>query len=164
MGPYGNKNFKTLLFPQITFKSFQTFSDFSSQWSSQKYLFWFCNLSIRFVTIFFSYSLTWDLNHLWVPKLQNATPSSNHFWIFPNVSWVFFSLVLTKVLFWGFEILCLRVFTIFIWVSMLLAEIIVRCGLAPASIIRRSAVGRPSSRLSFKLWHLFGSELSCALF
>ncbi len=28
MGPYGSKNFKTLPLPQITFESFQTFSDF----------------------------------------------------------------------------------------------------------------------------------------
>ena len=37
MGPNGSENFKTLLLPQISFGSFQTFSEFSSQWSSQKY-------------------------------------------------------------------------------------------------------------------------------
>ena len=31
MGPYGSKNFKILLLPQITFESFETFSEFSSQ-------------------------------------------------------------------------------------------------------------------------------------
>ncbi len=39
--PYAHKKefffFKTLLLPQITFESFQTFSEFSSQWSSQMY-------------------------------------------------------------------------------------------------------------------------------
>ncbi len=35
MGPYGSQNFKTLLLPQITFESFQTFSKFSSHWSWQ---------------------------------------------------------------------------------------------------------------------------------
>ncbi len=41
MGSYGSQNFKTLLLPQITFESFQTFSEFSSQWSWQKYCFGF---------------------------------------------------------------------------------------------------------------------------
>ncbi len=36
MGPYGSKNFKTLLLLQITAKSFETCPEFSSQWSSQK--------------------------------------------------------------------------------------------------------------------------------
>ena len=40
-------------------------------------------------------------------KLQNATPSSNHFWIFSNFFWIFFSVFLTKVLFWIFKILSL---------------------------------------------------------
>ncbi len=35
MGPYGNKNLKTLLLLQITAKSFETCPEFSSQWSSQ---------------------------------------------------------------------------------------------------------------------------------
>ncbi len=34
MGTSGSQNFKTLLLPQISFESFQTFSEFSSQWSS----------------------------------------------------------------------------------------------------------------------------------
>ncbi len=41
MGPYGGQNFKTLLFPQINFESFETFSEFSSHWSWQKYCFGF---------------------------------------------------------------------------------------------------------------------------
>ncbi len=41
MGPYGRQNFKTLLLPQISFESFQTFSEISSQWSSQEYCFGF---------------------------------------------------------------------------------------------------------------------------
>ncbi len=42
MRPYmGTKNLQTLRFPQITFESFQTFPEFSSQWSSQKYCFGF---------------------------------------------------------------------------------------------------------------------------
>ncbi len=40
MGPNGSQNFKTLL-PQISFESFQTFSEISSQWSWQKYCFGF---------------------------------------------------------------------------------------------------------------------------
>ncbi len=38
MGPYGIKNFKTLLLLQIAAKSFQTFPEFSSYWSSQNYV------------------------------------------------------------------------------------------------------------------------------
>ncbi len=38
MGPYGSKNFKTLFLPQIPF---ETFSEFSSQLSSQNYCFGF---------------------------------------------------------------------------------------------------------------------------
>ncbi len=59
MGPYGRQNFKTLLLPQITFESFQTFSD-SSQWSSQKYCFGFWNFECLIFREFVSFSLTWD--------------------------------------------------------------------------------------------------------
>ena len=45
MAPYGSQNIKTLPL-QITFESFQTISEFSSEWSWQKYCF-------RFFTIFF---------------------------------------------------------------------------------------------------------------
>ncbi len=41
MGPYGSQNFKTLLLPHITFELFQTFLNFLSQGSSQKYFFGF---------------------------------------------------------------------------------------------------------------------------
>ncbi len=41
MGPYRSQNFKRLLLLQINFESFQTFSEISSQWSSQKYCFGF---------------------------------------------------------------------------------------------------------------------------
>ncbi len=41
MGPYGSQNFKTLLLPQIALKLFKTFSEFHSQWSSEKYCFGF---------------------------------------------------------------------------------------------------------------------------
>ncbi len=35
MGPNGSKNFKMLLLLQMAAKSFQTYPEFSSQWSSQ---------------------------------------------------------------------------------------------------------------------------------
>ena len=38
MGPCGSENFKMLLFLQITAKSFQTCLEFSSQWSSQNFI------------------------------------------------------------------------------------------------------------------------------
>ena len=56
----GAKNFKTLLLPQITFESFQTFSEFSSQWSSQKYCFEFLKFWVFLYFTVFSFSLTWD--------------------------------------------------------------------------------------------------------
>ena len=37
MGPYGSENFKPLLLLQIAAESFQTFPEFSSQWSSWNY-------------------------------------------------------------------------------------------------------------------------------
>ncbi len=51
MGPYGSKNFKTLLLLQIAAESFQTFPEFSSQWSSQKLRLGF--LKIEILKIFF---------------------------------------------------------------------------------------------------------------
>ena len=36
----------------------------------------------------------------WEQKLQHATPPTNHSWIFPDFSWTFFWVVLSKVLFW----------------------------------------------------------------
>ncbi len=51
-------------------------------------------------------------------KLQIATPPSNHFWIFSTFSWIFFSVVLTKVLFGIFDILSFRFLTNF-WISPL---------------------------------------------
>ena len=53
MGPYGSHNFKTLLLPQITFESFQTFSEFSSQWSSKSTVFWFGKF---WVSVFFKFT------------------------------------------------------------------------------------------------------------
>ena len=41
MGSYGSQNFKPVLLPQITFESFQTFPEFSSQRSPQTYCFGF---------------------------------------------------------------------------------------------------------------------------
>ncbi len=38
MGPYGSEHFKMLLLLEITAKHFQTCPEFSSHWSSQKYV------------------------------------------------------------------------------------------------------------------------------
>ncbi len=51
MESHGSKNFKTILVPQITFEFFQTFPEFSSQWSSVL-LFWVFEI-LRFFGIFF---------------------------------------------------------------------------------------------------------------
>ncbi len=53
MGPYGSQNFKRLLLPQITFESFQTLSEISSQWSSQKFCFGFWNFEFLIFYDFF---------------------------------------------------------------------------------------------------------------
>ena len=61
-------------------------------------LFSFLKKNYDFVRIFFP----WDPMGA---KTWNATPPSNHFWIRPNGFWNFFSVVLTKVPLWIFEIL-----------------------------------------------------------
>ncbi len=43
MGPYGSQHLKTLLLLQIAGESFHTFAEFSSQWSSQNYVWDFWN-------------------------------------------------------------------------------------------------------------------------
>ncbi len=60
MGPYGGKNFKTILLLQIAADSFQTFPEFSSQWSSQNTLGIFWNFENWKFNEFYSFSLTWD--------------------------------------------------------------------------------------------------------
>ncbi len=59
----------------------------------------------------FSFLLTWDPMG-WEQNLRNATPPSNHYRIFWNFSWTFFSIGLTKVVldFWNFEFLILTNF------------------------------------------------------
>ncbi len=67
MGPYGRQNFKTLLLPQITFESFQTFSEFSSYWSSQKYCFEFLKFWVFEFSGFFFVFVNMH-GTLWEPK------------------------------------------------------------------------------------------------
>ncbi len=50
MGPYGSKDFRMLLFLRITAKCFQTFPEFSSQWSSQNYFGIFESLKFEILT------------------------------------------------------------------------------------------------------------------
>ncbi len=54
MGPYGSENLKTLLLLQIAAKSFQTFPEFSPQWSSQNYVWDFWNFEFLIFNDFFS--------------------------------------------------------------------------------------------------------------
>ncbi len=105
LGTYGRKKVKTLLFLQIAAESFQTFSEFSSQWSSQNYGFEI--LKVEILMIFFSFFLTWgpygsqNIKTLLLPPITFESFQTFFFWIF-------FSVVLTKVLFWTFEILSFR--------------------------------------------------------
>ncbi len=68
-GPYGRQNFAMLLFPKITFESFQTFSEFSSQWSWQKYCFGYLKFELLiFQEFFFAFvnmgPMSTNLDHL----------------------------------------------------------------------------------------------------
>ncbi len=85
MGHYGSQNFKTLLLRQITFESFQTFSEISSQWSSQKYCFGFLKFWVfDFPGIFFAF--TWDPMGAETPKDYSSLKSLwNYLKIFLNI-------------------------------------------------------------------------------
>ncbi len=69
MGPYGSKNFKTLLHQQITcteinthtYIFFQTSPEFSSQWSSQKYCFGYSNFEFTIFNDFFFENLKFKI-------------------------------------------------------------------------------------------------------
>ncbi len=134
MEPCGSKLFKTVFLPQITIENFetselwiffiflnmgpdrgnyqnatpptnrsrkfQTSPEISSQWSSQKYCFRFLKFRVYDFSLF---SLTHGTR--WEQNLQNTTPSSSHYRKFWNFSWIFFSIGLTEVLSWMFEIL-----------------------------------------------------------
>ena len=78
IGPYGSQHFKMLLLPQTTFESFQTFSEFSSRWSSQTYCFGFLQFWVFNFSKFF-FALTWDPMGAETSKRYS---SSNHFWFF----------------------------------------------------------------------------------
>ncbi len=56
MGPNGSKNIKTLLLLQIVTENFQTFPEFSSQWSSQKCLWYIWNFENSNFSEFISFS------------------------------------------------------------------------------------------------------------
>ncbi len=60
VGPYGSKNFKTLLLLQITFASFQTFSDFFLNGLQKRAVLYFWNFVFTIFRHFFSFSSTWD--------------------------------------------------------------------------------------------------------
>ena len=100
MGANGSENFKTLLLLQIAADSFQTFSKFSSQWSSQNYGwdFWNCEKNNDFLNdilmIFFSFSLTGDPMGA---KTSERYSSLKQFWILSTFFWIFFSLSLYKL-------------------------------------------------------------------
>ncbi len=84
---------------------------------------------LNFSRIFFSITITkvlflnfgnFDLtiSHIFFrfPLHRTLYDQANCFcFFFSNVSWIFFSVVLTKVLFWIFEILCLWFLMIFCW-------------------------------------------------
>ncbi len=100
MRPYGRQNFKTLLLPQITFDSFQTFLNFllSGPHKSSTVLdFW--NFELLIFHDLFSFSSTWDPMGAKTSKRYSSLKSILNF---SNFSWILSSVVLTKVLFWIF--------------------------------------------------------------
>ncbi len=107
MGPYGSKTFKTLLLPQIAFESCLTFSEISSQWSSQKYCFGFVKFWVYdFSGIFFifvKHETLWETNFkmLLLPQITFES-----FQTFPEFSSQWSSQK------YCFKILSLRFFTI----------------------------------------------------
>ena len=75
MGPYVSKNFKTLLLPQITFKSFQTFSEFCSHKSTTVFFFCVC------VFLIFKILCFWFLTNFWnLPFYSMAKPKTPIIW------------------------------------------------------------------------------------
>ena len=109
MGPYGSQDFKTLLLLQIAAESFQTFSEFSSQWSTQNYVWDFWNFENWNFND--SFSLTWETKGAKTSKRYSSLKSVvNPFKLFFDFSSQWSS---QKVLFWIFEILSFRFLTNF---------------------------------------------------
>ncbi len=82
MGPNGSENFKTLLLLQIAAKSFETCPEFSSQWSSQNYVWDFWNFEFAIFNDFFfenfkftivAYGEIKNLNYLENERLLSKT-------------------------------------------------------------------------------------------
>ena len=98
MGPYGSENFKTLLL-QITAESFQTFPEFSSQWSSQDYVWVFEILKIEifydFLFVFVNMGPNGSENFFTLLLLKIAAesvqtfPESSSQWSSQNCIWSF---------------------------------------------------------------------------
>ena len=109
MGSYWSKNFKTLLL-QITAESFQTSPEFSSQWSSQDYVWDFESLKIEILMNFFLCFRPNGSENFKMLLLQQIAAEIK----FSNLSWIFLAIVLTKFInVWDFETLSLRFLTIF---------------------------------------------------
>ncbi len=117
MGPYRRQNFKTLLLPQMTLLSI-FFLNFLLIAPHKSTLLDLIKFKFLILQEFLSFSLTWD--PMGAKTYKNTTPPSNHCWICSTFSWIFFSVVLTKVLFWIFSSAELM-----LW------------GLCPVSVVRR---------------------------
>ncbi len=111
MGPYGSENFKMLLLLQIADKSFQTFPEFSSQWSSQNHVWDFWNFENWNFNKFYSFSLTWDPMGAKISKRYSSYKSQ------PKVFKLFLKFLPNgphKSMFGIFEILKIEILTNFI--------------------------------------------------
>ncbi len=113
MGPYGSENIKTLPLLQIAAESFQTFPEFSSQWSSQKLFGIFEILKIEILTIFILFvnvGPNGSKNYKTLLLLQIAAKrletclefsaqwsSRNYFWVFRNFDFLLIIIFFFKI-------------------------------------------------------------------
>ena len=95
-GRHGSKNIKTLLLLQIAAESFQTSPESSSQWCSLRYCFVLLKFWVYGFNAFSLFSLTWDPMEAKSSKRYCLLKSLYNFWIF-------FSIRITKLLFWIFK-------------------------------------------------------------
>ncbi len=105
MGPYESKHSKRLLL-QVAAESFQTYSEFSSRWSSHKYVWDFWTLQFKVLNNFISLPLARDPIGV---RISETTPK-NRCQTFSN--WIFLATVFTNHVegFWYFRFLLLNDF------------------------------------------------------
>ncbi len=93
--PRGTQYFKTLLLPQIAFIFFKRFLNFLHNGPLDSTVLNFWSFECSIFLFLFLFLLTWD------PIEGNASKGYyffKSFWITPNLSWIFYSVLLTKAI------------------------------------------------------------------